>query len=163
MPGRPGRGTKLTPQVHEKIVRAVRAGSFFSTACLHAGVSPETGWEWLRRGRGEDERRKTPLYAAFAEDIARANADAELRAQTQLVVAGQQDWRANLAYLERRFPERWALRRYEVQMAQNDEWEGPPATPQAPSDDRVAGILEVLAEAGVIVPPSEAEDDEAPA
>jgi len=105
-----GRRTKLTPEVQERIVRALRAGNYFRTACIHAGISEATGYEWLARGRGEHDRPQTPLYAAFAEACARAEADAETRAVAQIITAGRDDWRANAWFLERRRPAEWSPR-----------------------------------------------------
>ena len=72
-----GQPTKLTPKVFKAIVKSVRNGNYFSTACEAAGVSEKTGDEWLRRGEGKDDRKKTKLYAEFATEIRQAKAHAE--------------------------------------------------------------------------------------
>jgi len=153
-----GRPTRLTPALQERIADAIRAGAWFSTACECAGVRPSLAYEWIRRGKGLHRSRvSTPAFAEFAHTLARANADAEMSAQAPLVEAGRRDWRAALAFLERRFPERWALRRYEVLRSNAVEWEDPPPQAAPPGTERIASILEVLADAGVVLPVPDAE------
>jgi hypothetical protein len=69
------RPSKLTLQVQETLVAALRTGAWFSDACRAAGVKKSTAHEWHRRGRGEDPRPPTPAHVAFAQAV-----DAALRA-----------------------------------------------------------------------------------
>lgn len=132
-----GRTSKLTPSVSKRLENALRNGSYVGPACAHAGVAPATYYAWLDRGRSElkrieqaeralqelpNRRAKArraaavkacgPLpserpYLEFLEAATRASADAELHAVGRLVSAMKDDWRAALAYLERRYPDRW--------------------------------------------------------
>ena len=48
------RPTKLTVEVRDRIVAAIRAGNYPEAAAQAAGISPSTFYRWL--GRGELER-----------------------------------------------------------------------------------------------------------
>jgi hypothetical protein len=69
------RPSKLTPQLQETFVAALRAGAWFSDACRIAGVKKSTAHEWHRRGRGEDPRPPTPAHVAFAQAVDAALAE----------------------------------------------------------------------------------------
>ena len=71
-----GRNSKLTPEVHEKIVTALRAGNYSKVAAEYAGISEVTFYRWLRRGRAA----KRGMYREFADAVQRAEREAEVRA-----------------------------------------------------------------------------------
>jgi transposase len=102
--GKPGRPCKLTPEVHTAIVERMRNGSFLEHAARLSGVHPVTVWRWLEQG---DEEGAPEPYASFATDFRRAEAEAEENAKEQLRTWGGVEWKATLAFLERRFPDRW--------------------------------------------------------
>lgn len=133
-----GRPSGLTQEVHDRIVAAVRAGNFFETACRFAGVAEQTGREWLARGLGNHSSRGNgPAYAAFADAVKKAEADAEAEklltihkaakggtevktkvttkynpdGSVREVVEEKQlqspEWTAAAWYLERKHPARW--------------------------------------------------------
>ncbi len=94
------RATKLTPERGERIEKAVRAGNYLDSAARSAGVHPSTLYRWLQRGDEETEG----IYYDFAQEVRRAEAEAEVHAVAVLRKAMADDWRASLAYLERRHP-----------------------------------------------------------
>lgn len=49
--GPDGRITLLTPDLHDKIVRAVRAGNYYNAAAAAFGVNADTLNRWLTKGR----------------------------------------------------------------------------------------------------------------
>src|SRR4051812_18697193 len=100
------RPTKLTAAVRERIVQALRAGNYAEAACRAAGIAPSTYYRWLERGQ-QDE---SGLHRDFFEEVRRAEAEAEVHAVAVLRRAMPEDWRAALAYLERRHPGRWRRR-----------------------------------------------------
>jgi hypothetical protein len=102
-----GRPTALTPKVRDVIVMAVAEGCPLGSACAAAGVSATAGYEWLRRGRGQGARPNAPVYAQFADALARAEAESEAALVRHWYVAAASDWRAARDLLARRFPERW--------------------------------------------------------
>ncbi len=105
------RPTKLTHEVSEKIVRAIRAGNYPEVAARHAGVHPSTYYRWMERGALEGEAPEDDPYRHFRSEVDRAIADAEA-AEVGLVVkaARDGDWRAAAWLLERRFGDRWGRR-----------------------------------------------------
>lgn len=103
-----GRKSKLTTDVQDKIVQALRAGNYFETACEYAGVSPSTAYEWIQRGEGRHpKRRRTKVYAEFAEAVKKAAANAEVKNVAVIQQATNDSWRAAAWWLQRRFPSRW--------------------------------------------------------
>jgi predicted transcriptional regulator len=102
------RPTKLTPEVAERIVNAIRAGNYAEQAARAAGISPATYYRWLKRG----EREAGGIYHDFYEAVRSAEAEAEVYAVAIIRKAMGDDWRAAAHYLERRHPQRW--RRHET-------------------------------------------------
>lgn len=75
-----GRRSKLTPEVHDRIINAVRAGATFEAAAGAAGIAEWTLYRWLQ----EAEADGAPAWKrAFREDLYRARDELEVR-----VVAG---------------------------------------------------------------------------
>jgi transposase len=106
-----GRKTKLTKQVQQKIVDAVRAGNYLEVAAAYAGVGENTLHEWIARGEGRDTHRsKTALYTDFAEAVKMARAEAEATAVAVVRMAMSENWQAAMTFLERSFPSRWSRR-----------------------------------------------------
>lgn len=101
-----GRPTKLTQEVHQKIVDALSGGTYFETACAFAGVSSSTGRDWMRRGA----RAKTGIYRAFHDDVDAARARAEVALLMSINRSGATFWQARAWILERTHPERYSLR-----------------------------------------------------
>lgn len=114
---RTGRPSKLTPEVRDRLFNAIAIGATMDLACRCAGLNPSTVSEWVRRGEGRDKRPPTPEFAEFAADIRRAIADSELKLLSRWSAASKHDWRAAMALLARRFPERWSdNRRIQVEV-----------------------------------------------
>lgn len=103
-----GRQSKLTPEVHKKVVDAVRAGAFLSVAAQYAGISQGTLQGWMRRGRECTSRSgKDAVYLTFLEDVAEAEAASEVAANVQWRAAWAKDWHSAQKWLESRYPERY--------------------------------------------------------
>jgi len=100
-----GRPTKLTPEVSEKIVTALRGGNYREVACRYAGISYQTFRTWLKRA---EEQQAPPEYLEFAAAVEKAEADAEV-ADIALIRRAAQDgsWTAAAWVRERKNPERW--------------------------------------------------------
>jgi transposase-like protein len=97
------RPTKLTPEVKQRIVQAIRAGNYAEPSARSAGVSPATFYRWMKRG----ERESSGIYHDFHEEVRQAEAEAEVHAVAVIRKAMKDDWRAAGHYLERRHPDRW--------------------------------------------------------
>ena len=101
-----GRESKLTPEVKEKILSALRAGNYANVAAEYAGISETTFYRWLRKGR----EAKRGIYREFFAAVQRAEREAEVRAVAILQRHMDDNWQAAMTYLERKFPERWGRR-----------------------------------------------------
>lgn len=101
-----GRPTKLTPEVQERIVQALRAGNYQETAATYANITAKTFYEWMKRGESDDESER--IYRDFREAVEKAKADAEVR-DVALIDKAATDgsWQAAAWKLERKFPQRW--------------------------------------------------------
>lgn len=108
------RPTKLTPEIQDRIVTAIRAGNYMETAAAYAGIARSTFNEWIRRGAEEQEG----PFAEFAAAVEQALAAAEARDVALIGQAAQKEWQAAAWRLERRLPERWGRKtRHEVSAA----------------------------------------------
>ena len=96
-----GRPTKLTPEVQERIVKAIGLGATYEHAALAGGVCYVTFNEWMKKG----EAGKAP-YADFVDAVKLAEGEAVARWLGMIedaAVAGT--WQAAAWKLERRYPE----------------------------------------------------------
>uniref|UniRef100_A0A6M3J563 Terminase n=1 Tax=viral metagenome TaxID=1070528 RepID=A0A6M3J563_9ZZZZ len=127
---KPGRPTKLTPELQEKICRYIAAGNYLSTACQAVDIWPTTFNDWL--GKADKERENGGgIYYDFYLATKRAEAEREAVIVQRLIEAsgpgerkkvvktdadGKQsievtetggEWLAAATFLERRHPDRW--------------------------------------------------------
>ncbi|GEO26677.1 hypothetical protein AAC03nite_24620 [Alicyclobacillus acidoterrestris] len=99
-----GRKTKLTPDLQKRLMSFIAAGNYVEVACAASGISTTTFYRWLEQG----EKAKSGIYREFRDAYKQAEAVAEMkRVKTIQDAADLGDWRAALAYLERRYPDRW--------------------------------------------------------
>ena len=116
-----GRPTKLTDDRRGTICEALRRGVSIEGACDLANVSARIFYKW--RNRGEDElqrveeghrscrvRKREKPFVQFFRETTRAIAESEKELVKNIKDAAPDDWRAAIALLERRFPERWSKR-----------------------------------------------------
>ncbi len=101
-----GRRTKLTAEVQEKIVSAIRAGNYANVAAGYAGIGERTFYRWLQRG----QEAKQGLYRQFWQAVKKAEREAEVRAVAIIQKHMEDNWQAAMTYLERKFPGRWGRR-----------------------------------------------------
>lgn len=116
-----GRPTKLTDEVQRAICRGIRMGNYIETAALLAGVSKQTFYTWVKKGHAEREAGRNGKYARFLDAVEKAQAEAEaldLAIITKAAREGQ--WQAAAWRLERKFPDRWGRRKYEVEHTGKD-------------------------------------------
>jgi len=92
-----GRPTKLTPEVQEKIVTAIRAGNYAQVAAVYAGIGERTFYRWMEQGK----RAKAGCYRQFWQAVKAAEGEAEVRAVAIIQKKMPDDWRAAMSYLER--------------------------------------------------------------
>jgi len=89
------RPTKLTAATEKAILDALRAGITRTAAAESNGVDRTQLWRWMAR------------FATFRNAVMQAEAQAEVRATITLRQAGESDWRAALAWLEKRRRDEW--------------------------------------------------------
>ncbi len=103
-----GRPTKLNERVMRQIADLVAAGVYLEAAAESIGVSRSTLHRWLGRGRIA----RSGIYREFILAVDVAAAKAETVATLEIRRAGSRgEWRASLAWLTRRVPDRWAAPR----------------------------------------------------
>jgi transposase len=104
-----GRPTKLNTKLTAKITQELQLGMFIETVCELNGITRETYYQWLKRGRaaGEKPDAKERLYVDFLQAVTQASAEAEAHALSQ-IRKGVDNWTSQAWFLERRFRQRWA-------------------------------------------------------
>jgi len=100
--------TKFNATRRKRIVQAIRAGNYASTAFAWAGISETQYYTWLKRGREAIEQGKTTdHYAIFYQEVEEAKAAAEVHNVAVIQKAAEKQWQASAWMLERRHPDRW--------------------------------------------------------
>lgn len=92
-----GRPSALTPEVHERIVAAKKAGCPDWVAAQSAGISTTTYYGLLKRGESEGSGPASELLEA----IRRAEGEAYLHAMVSWRREMAGNWRAGVAYIDR--------------------------------------------------------------
>lgn len=98
-----GRRTKLTPEVEDKIVTAIRGGCPYRVAAQLAGISESTFYNWIKLGEEGQ-----PPYAEFLAAVQKANAEIQAKLTFRFSMAADEDWRAARDFLARRWPGDWS-------------------------------------------------------
>jgi hypothetical protein len=94
---------KLTPDLQDRLIQALKAGNYIDPSCAYAGITRETFYQWLKAGQNGNAR-----FSDFSDAVTRAMAAAEIGSVAKIKLAGEGDWRAAAWLLERRHPDRWA-------------------------------------------------------
>lgn len=113
-----GRTPKLTAEIRDQIVNALRAGNYIEAACSYAGITTQTYWQWI--AKADQPGPRISLYADFRDAANKARADAEIRnvAIIQKVAQDGRTWQASAWWLERSFPTRWGkMQRTQVELS----------------------------------------------
>jgi hypothetical protein len=98
--------TKLTPEVERAICQAILAGNALEVAAAYAGITSRTVRRWRARG----EKAKTGQFVRFVRALKKAQASAEVRNVAVIQEAATKTWQCAAWWLERKYPQRWALR-----------------------------------------------------
>lgn len=106
-------GTRLTTDVREKILTAVRAGNYLEVAARYAGIAESTFWDWVRKGRDGH-----PTYTPFVKELDEAQAQSEVLDLARIGKAAEdpERWTAAAWRLERRYPDRYGRPSTRVQV-----------------------------------------------
>lgn len=109
------RPTKLTPQVQDVIVEALKLGLYADQAATLADISEFTYYNWIKRGEAEQARidnGETPdpnetIYVEFSKAVKKASVQGQADALSR-VREGDKGWQGSAWFLERRDRQRWA-------------------------------------------------------
>lgn len=93
---------KLTETNKAVIVGAVRAGNYLETAAAAGGIDSRTLREWLKKGAAGRQP-----FAAFREELLKAQAESRVAAVGHIAEAEAKDWRAAAWRLERSDSRHW--------------------------------------------------------
>lgn len=75
------------------------------------GIGRRTFYTWLQKGEEDYERGVSSLYRQFYEAMEESRSLAETEAVKGILEAGKKQWQALAWFLERRYPERWGLKK----------------------------------------------------
>jgi transposase-like protein len=101
MKRKPTRPSHLTPEVAAKIVKTVREGNYISTACIAAGISRRTFYNWI-----DAAEEGKPEHLEFFNALKQAEAEAEIDAVRDMKKGGKR-FLPSATLLERRWRDRW--------------------------------------------------------
>lgn len=105
-----GRPSKLTPEITDELAQILEQGNWVDTACDQVGISRDTFYKWVARGkRGRAYDIEPVNYVEFALRIGQAVAQVEIDSVKELRKAPN-NWQATAWWLERRHPDKWGNR-----------------------------------------------------
>lgn len=104
---RPGRPSKLTPEVEEKLISALSVGAFRADAAAFAGIGVSTLYSWLERGEADQEQGVASPFRALVAAVEAAEAKSDVDLLDLITQAAAKDWRAAAWRLERKSPTKW--------------------------------------------------------
>lgn len=137
---------KLTPVVQKRIVDAIKAGNYVCVAVRYAGITSSTFYTWCRKGRAESSGK----YHEFYEALRQAETYAEIRAVAIIQKQMEGNWRAAVAYLERKFPERWGRKEPRDNWLDRVRASRKAGKDESHDESRIAQIARVLDEVGAL-------------
>lgn len=109
-----GRPCLLDEKMHNTLVRLVAGGNYYSVACAACNISYDIFRLWMNEGRRlskeyADDINSMPAdrakYFRFFVAIKKAEAYVETNVVAKILV--DKDWKAQMTYLERKYPDRW--------------------------------------------------------
>lgn len=111
-----GRKTLLNEQRLEAIATMLRAGAYVDDACRSVGISTQTFYNWIQRGRVQRERAAAGLelesdekpFLEFIDTIEEADAEGIIGHVMNIDHAAKNGtWQASAWILERKQPRKW--------------------------------------------------------
>ena|ERR1700678_861094 len=110
--GRPrGSAPLLTSKFLAAFLKHVSQGIPIQTISEMMGVSKSTIYDWRQKGAEDLAAGRDTLYANFSDGLTRGLACVRGEMAAQIFKASKTEWRAALAYLERRDPDQWSQKR----------------------------------------------------
>jgi hypothetical protein len=105
-----GRPSKFNEETCQKILGALRAGVYPSTAAEYAGISYETFRTWMRKGEADRAAELDTEVAVFSALVGQVIATTEVRAIGLIQKAAFGDWRAAAWWAEHALPQKYGRR-----------------------------------------------------
>lgn len=119
-----GRPTKLTSEIQERILGAIRSGAYNETAAAYAGIAESTFYAWLAKANADREAHPESGtdFTEFQEAVEKAQSEAELEKLLIIRAAAKGTptsegvpgtagtWQAAAWMLERQHPDRYGRR-----------------------------------------------------
>ena len=96
--------TKLTDKLAEDIITAIENGANFKDAAIYNGITEQTFYNWLNKGK----KAKGGKFKEFYERMEEAKIKNKIFHITNINKAGKKDWKASAWRLERMYPEEYA-------------------------------------------------------
>ena len=109
------RPTKLNLEIQNELCDLIEKGNYIETASAIVGISKNTLYDWLKRGRrgkeqlekGEKLNKSELPFIDFSDAVEKAFAIGEAKDLEIIRKAAMEDWKASAWRLERRFPTKW--------------------------------------------------------
>jgi hypothetical protein len=106
-----GRPSTLTSEIANAIEEKLLKGGFIEPSVVSCGVPKRTFYDWMAKGKRDEEAGDTEtVHAQFAWHVQVALAKAEIELIEKLQRESNQ-WKRYAWMLERRFKDRWAMKR----------------------------------------------------
>jgi len=114
---KPGRASKLTPEVIEAVCTSVAAGLPLGMAAAKAGISVRSLHTWRKMGRDG----KSKIHVALVSELKKAEAELVAR-NVELIqtAANRGTWQAACWLLERKFPGSFGSDRREIRQLKKE-------------------------------------------
>ena len=101
----PQHPTKLSPEMTEKIVAAIKTGAPISTACIVAGIGRTTFYTWQKQAEEDRSAGKETEHTRFLSALEDAQEELKIELLQIVKLAAPRDWRAARDMLRMRYPE----------------------------------------------------------
>lgn len=106
------RPCKLTSRMVIEFRTRIQMGTSIKTACKITGIHEDTYYQWAKEVKtGKTRGAVGGLKKQLIEEVDVAMAEAKCLAEAGVMAAGQKNWTAHAWWLERRYPEEYALKR----------------------------------------------------
>ena len=109
-------------KVQDKLITLLLDGNYPLVAADACGIPRSTFIQWMKRGQEEEEG----PYFEFFNRVQSSSAQVEIQMVKCLKEAAEENWKANLEFLQRRYPDRWG--RLDKTRAQQSNAEKPTET-----------------------------------
>ena len=89
------RSSKCTPELQMSICTRLECGIDIELACRREGISSDTYYEWMRRGRAGEQP-----YEDFVEAVEVARAECEIEVTRNIIRASRNRWQAGAWWIK---------------------------------------------------------------